>query len=105
MGSNRWIFLAVICLFRPHIEYDSDGEEVKIRNGNPDLHTPEQEQGRCQLPFRYFKRIKDFIELFALYPCFRAVIKNLFPVGAAEEIIIKQTYFRSVPVEKFIKNS
>ena len=31
----------VIAFFRPYIEYDSDGEQVEIRHGYPDLHAPQ----------------------------------------------------------------
>ena len=48
LSSNLTPALKVIILpFREHITNDSDGEQIKLRDGQPDLHTPEQEQGCC----------------------------------------------------------
>ena len=37
----------VIFLFGEHIIHDSDREQIKLREGQPDLHTSEKEEGRC----------------------------------------------------------
>ena len=37
----------VILPFREHIIHNSDREQIKLREGQPDLHTSEKEQGRC----------------------------------------------------------
>jgi len=37
----------IIFLFREHIIHDPDREQIKLREGQPDLHTSQQEQGRC----------------------------------------------------------
>lgn len=37
----------VIFLFGEHIIHDSDREQIKRREGQPDLHTSEKEEGRC----------------------------------------------------------
>ena len=39
----------VVFLFREHIIHDSDCEQIKLREGQPDLHTSEKEEGRCHL--------------------------------------------------------
>ena len=39
----------VISLFGPDVEYETDGEQVEIRDRNPDLHAPQQKQRRGQL--------------------------------------------------------
>lgn len=35
----------VIFLFGEHIIHDSDREQIKLREGQPDLHTSEKEEG------------------------------------------------------------
>ena len=37
----------VIFLFGEHIIHDSDREQIKLREGQPDLRTSEKEEGRC----------------------------------------------------------
>ena len=40
----------VIALFRPHIEYEPDGQEVEIGNADADLNAPEHEQRGRHFP-------------------------------------------------------
>ena len=48
LSSNlRPTVVFVIFLFGEHIIHDSDREQIKLREGQPDLHTSEKEEGRC----------------------------------------------------------
>src|SRR5574344_2020042 len=46
LGGQCCVFHAVVAFLSPDIKHKTDREKVKIRNGNPDLHTSQQEQ-RC----------------------------------------------------------
>ena len=37
----------IVFFFGEHIIHDSDREQIKLREGQPDLHTSEKEEGRC----------------------------------------------------------
>ena len=43
----RPAIVLVVFLFREHIIHDSDREQIKLREGQPDLDTSEKEEGRC----------------------------------------------------------
>lgn len=40
LGGQRCVFHAVVAFLSPDVKHKTDREKVKIRNGNPDLHTP-----------------------------------------------------------------
>ena len=41
LGCDCGIFHTVVSLLRPDVQHKTDREMVEIRNGNPDLHTPQ----------------------------------------------------------------
>ena len=48
--ARRFILHTVVCLLSPNIKDHTDGEQVEIPDGNPDLYTPEKEEGSRHLP-------------------------------------------------------
>ena len=41
---------AVIILLRPHIQYETNGEQFQIADGYTEFHAPQEEQGRGHFP-------------------------------------------------------
>ena len=40
----------VIIFLRPHIQYETDSEQLQITNGYAEFHAAQEEQGRCHFP-------------------------------------------------------
>lgn len=40
----------VIIFLRPHIQYETYSEQLQIADGNAQLNTAQEEQGRCHFP-------------------------------------------------------
>ena len=49
LRSQLNVGCVVVSLLRPDVQNQTDGEQVEIRDRNPDLHAPQQKQRRGQL--------------------------------------------------------
>lgn len=71
----------VIFLFGEHIIHDSDREQIKLREGQPDLHTPEKEEGRCHRAVSFSMFFLDSACVSTLSPHRALIIYGLIEIG------------------------
>ena len=65
---NNLIFHRVIVFLRPNIQYETDGEEVEIRQGQTDLQTPEEEKRCSYFPVARTRFFLDSTSVMRLVP-------------------------------------
>ena len=51
LGCDLWVIKGVISPLGPHIEYESDGQEVEVGDTDSNLNAPEHEQRSRHFPF------------------------------------------------------
>jgi hypothetical protein len=91
--TSRHIF---IFLFREHIIHDSDREQIKFREGQPDLHTSEKEDGRCHRAVSFAMLFRLRLCLHVEPPQFNELRQNLVN-GECVKVPAYETLRKNVP--------
>src|SRR5699024_4831375 len=50
LRSHYRIFMLIIPAFYIHIIHHPDGQQIQVPDRQPQLHAPQEEQGRCHFP-------------------------------------------------------